>query len=137
MNAATASAARVAVDFVQHINGHSPDRLKTMMTENHSFIDSTGRRFEGRETMGGGWAHYFSMFPDYEIVVESSIQDGNVVALFGTAKGTYAVKGEIRPENHWEIPVAIRAVIESGKVNEWRVYADNHIVFEIMSRNSG
>ena len=131
------SAKEVALEFVRRIETHSPEALAELMSENHCFIDSTGRKFEGREQMRGGWGTYFSMFPDYQMTVESSIESGDVAALFGTARGTHAVAGELRAENRWEIPLAIRAVVESGKVQEWRVYADNHIVFEIMSRNRG
>jgi hypothetical protein len=31
----------------------------------------------------------------------------------------------LKPENRWQTPAAIRALIEDGKVAEWRVYADN------------
>lgn len=126
----------IALEFVRRINEHSPDRLADLMTESHTFIDSTGKRFEGREQMRHGWGGYFSMFPDYQMTVESSIESGNVAALFGSARGTYAVHGEMSDENRWEIPFAIRAVTASGKVHEWRVYADNHVVFEILARHS-
>jgi ketosteroid isomerase-like protein len=133
----SSSPTQVALDFIQHINGHSPDALAQSMTENHCFIDSTGRKVEGREQMRGGWGGYFSMFPDYEMTVESSVESGGIAVVFGVARGTFAVAGQLRPENRWEMPFAVRATVASGKVQEWRVYADNHVVFEIMSRNKG
>jgi ketosteroid isomerase-like protein len=128
------SPTQVALNFVQQINAHSPDALAQLMTENHSFIDSTGRKIEGKEQMRGGWASYFSMFPDYRMAVESSIESGEIAALFGVARGTYAVAGKLHEENRWEIPFAVRAIVSAGKVQQWRVYADNHVVFEILSR---
>jgi len=128
------SPAQVAREFIQNINGHSPDALAQSMTEDHCFVDSTGGRSQGKEKMRKGWAGYFSMFPDYEMTVDSSVESGGIAILFGIARGTYAVNGELRPENRWEIPFAIRAVVAEGKVREWRVYADNHVVHEIMAR---
>jgi len=128
------SAKEVAIEFIQAINSHSPDALAGLMTENHCFVDSTGANHQGREQMRGGWGYYFSMFPDYHMVVETSIESGSVAALFGKASGTHSAGG---PDDHWEIPFAIRAVVESGKVQEWRVYADNHVVYQILERNRG
>jgi len=57
------SPAQVAREFIQNINGHSPDALAQSMTEDHCFVDSTGGRSQGKEKMRKGWAGYFSMFP--------------------------------------------------------------------------
>ena len=129
------NATDIALEFVRRINDHSPDLLADLMTEGHTFIDSTGKRFEGRDLMRQGWKSYFSMIPDYKITVESGVENGDLAALFGTAQGTCAVNGVILVENRWEIPFAVRAVIASGKVQEWRVYADNHPVYEILGRH--
>ena len=55
-----------------------------------------------------------------------------MVGLFGTAQGTYSVNGKLVSENHWEIPAAWKAVVQGGRVSEWRVYADNEPVWKIM-----
>jgi hypothetical protein len=41
------------------------------------------------------------------------------------AEGTYAPGGELKAENLWKTPVALRVQVEDGLVVEWRVYADN------------
>jgi len=82
--------------------------------------------------MQQGWRGYFAWFPDYSIKVENVLSDGNVVALFGSAQGTYSVNGKALPENHWEIPAAWKAVIVDEHVAEWRVYADNEPVWKSM-----
>jgi hypothetical protein len=65
------------------------------------------------------------MVPDYSIAVEECYNDGPVVVMLGVAQGTYTTDGELRVENRWETPAALRAVIENDLGAEWRVYADN------------
>jgi len=102
------------------------------MTEHHCFVDGLGQIVRGREKMENGWLGYFAWFPDYSMRVDDALSNGEVVALFGTAQGTYSVKGSLAPENHWEIPAAWKAVVQGGRVSEWRVYADNEPVWKIM-----
>ena len=72
---------------------------------------------------------------DYSIEVESTLCDGPVVVLFGMARGTYAPDGALRAKNRWETPAALRAVIEDGKVAEWRVYADNEPIRRVIAES--
>lgn len=123
--------------FVERINSHNVDDLCEIMAEDHVFIDSLGNRLEGREMMRGAWAMYFNMFPDYNVSATEVIRRGDVVALFGSACGTYSVNEELSEENRWEIPVALKAVIRDNLIAEWRVYADNDPVRQIMSRAMG
>lgn len=95
------------------------------MTADHRFIDSLGNVVEGRDKMRAGWAGYFSMVPDYTISIEEIFSNGPVAVMLGSAQGTYTSDGELHEENRWQTPAAFRAVIEEGKVAEWRVYADN------------
>jgi hypothetical protein len=64
------------------------------------------------------------MFPDYTIRVESILADRGLVAVFGSAAGTYKGKRGCVPENRIEMPAAWRAVVENDKVEVWQVYAD-------------
>ena len=126
------SAADVALAFVDRINRHDVAGLAALMTEDHRFVDGLGQEVRGREQMEKGWLGYFAWFPDYFIKVDDTLSHGNVVALFGTAQGTYAVKGNLLAEAHWEIPAAWKALVRDGRVSEWRVYADNEPVWKIM-----
>ena len=58
---------------------------------------------------------------------EEIFASGNVVAAFGSAGGT--ING-----NKWEIPAAWRAVVRDGLVQEWRIYADNKPVYDILAK---
>jgi len=122
----------VALAFVDCINRHDVAGLVGLMTEDHCFVDGLGQEVRGREEMEKGWRGYFAWFPDYSIRVNDAFRNGKVVALFGTAQGTYAGKRNLRGENHWKIPAAWKAVVRNGRVCEWRVYADNEPVWKIM-----
>jgi uncharacterized protein (TIGR02246 family) len=124
----------VAQAFISAINRQDVDALAALMTEQHRFIDSMGTVFDGRETLRRGWTKYFQMVPDYTVAVDETFCDGPVVAMLGTAQGTYAPHGELRPENHWTTPTAFRAFIQDGKVAEWRVYCDNEPMRQRMAK---
>jgi hypothetical protein len=149
------SAETVARAYVEAINHHHVGGLAELMAHNHRFIDSLGTVVEGRDAMQVGWTEYFSMVPDYSIVVEESycvVDPGSsdpsappplfsgsalddraaLVVMLGVARGTYAPGGDLKAENQWQTPAAFRALIEDGKVAEWRVYADNEPIRRLM-----
>lgn len=114
----------VVESFVSAINRHDVPGLSRLMSENHTFIDPTGKAFAGREQMIGGWEYYFQIFADYEISIERALSAGPIVALFGTATGTYGGKRGPRPENRITMPAAWQARVEAGQVAVWQTYAD-------------
>jgi hypothetical protein len=59
-----------------------------------------------------------------------------VIVLVGFASGTYAPDGELKPENRWKTPVALRAAVENGLVAEWRVFADNEPIRDLMRKSA-
>ncbi|MGB8028820.1 MAG: nuclear transport factor 2 family protein [Terracidiphilus sp.] len=124
----------VARAFVRAINRQDVDALAELMTEEHRFVDSLGNVVEGRDRMRAGWKSYFAMVPDYTIAVEETFCDGPIVVLLGTAQGTYAGGAGAAAENRWQTPAAFRAQVEHGKVAEWRVYADNEPIRQVVAR---
>jgi ketosteroid isomerase-like protein len=123
----------VVLAFVNAINRQDVDALMEMMTPEHRFVDSLGSMVEGREKMRAGWRAYFDMVPDYKIAVEETYRDGSVVVMLGEARGTFAPDGKMRAENLWRTPAAFRALVEKGKVAEWRVFADNEPIRRCMA----
>ena len=123
------------LSFIDRINQRDADKLAELMTDDHVFIDSLGEIVRGREKMRAGWRGYYAFCPDYWISHEKILSDGNVVAVFGAAGGTIATNGELPPENQWRIPAAWLAIVENGLVKEWRVYADNKPVYDIMAKS--
>jgi len=122
------------LEFLNRINQRDPDKLAELMTEDHVFIDSLGQSVKGREKMRAGWRGYYAFCPDYWVSHETIFATGDTVAVFGAAGGTIAADGKLLDENRWQISAAWRAVVENGLVKEWRVYADNKPVYDLMAR---
>ncbi|MGA8104003.1 MAG: nuclear transport factor 2 family protein [Candidatus Acidiferrales bacterium] len=125
----------IVLQFLERINQRDVDKLAELMTEDHVFIDSLGHSVRGREKMRTGWQGYYAFCPDYWVSHEQILQNANTVAVFGSAGGTIAANGKLRPENKWRIEAAWLAVVENQLVKEWRVYADNKPVYDIMARS--
>lgn len=128
---------QIALSFVEQINRREVEGLVALMTEDHVFVDALGARVQGREAMRKAWSGYFGWFPDYTITCTDVLEKGEVVALFGAARGTYSVGGKLLPENRWEVPAAWKAVVRGDRVAEWRVYADNEPARRIMAAHQG
>ena len=115
------------LSFVLAVNRHDIEALRVLMTDDHVFVDSMGHREVGADTMKSGWIGYFAMCPDYWIQTDHVMAEGGAVLAVGEAGGT--IDGV-----SWRTPAAWQAVIRGGKVVEWRVFADNKPVYEILAR---
>jgi ketosteroid isomerase-like protein len=124
----------VALAFFDAINRHDIDRLAGLMTDDHIFIDSLGKSVRGREAMRAGWRGYFAMCPDYWVSHDDIFHSGNIVAAFGSTGGTIRANQELSPENKWQTPAAWSVVVHAGLIQEFRVYADNKPVYDILAR---
>jgi len=129
------SPVETVLQFLDRINARDADKLAELMTEDHVFTDSLGQQVRGREKMRSGWLGYYRMCPDYWVSHEDVFQDGNRVAVFGAAGGTIAANGKLPPANQWRTPAAWLAVVENGLMKEWRVYADNKPVYDILAKS--
>jgi len=135
MESAGHTAETVSQAFLRAINRQDVDRLVELMSPAHRFIDTLGSVVEGRDKMRQGWAAYFRMVPDYTVAVEEYYPADPVVIMLGIASGTYTSDGNLHPQNRWQTPVAIRALVEDGLVAEWRVYADNEPMRTLMAQS--
>jgi ketosteroid isomerase-like protein len=113
--------------FVAAINEHDVDALTSLMTQDHLFVDAMGNRLEGTQSMQAGWRNYFAMCPDYWIQIRHRLSERDTVLATGEAGGT--IDGF-----QWRTPAAWEAVIRGQFVSEWRVFADNKPVYEILAR---
>jgi ketosteroid isomerase-like protein len=113
--------------FVSAINSHDVRALAALMTTDHVFVDSLGNRVEGASSMEAGWRGYFAMCPDYWIQADDVMAENAVVLAAGEAGGT--IDGVA-----WRTPAAWKGVVQDGRVAEWRVFADNKPVYEILAR---
>jgi hypothetical protein len=76
--------------------------------------------------MQAGWRGYFAMCPGYWIRIDRVLAENNLVLAVGEAGGT--IDGVA-----WQIPAAWQAIVGEGQVKEWRVFADNKPVYDILS----
>jgi ketosteroid isomerase-like protein len=129
------SAVDTVLEFLDRINQRDADKLAEYMTEDHMFIDSLGQSVSGREKARSGWRRYFAFCPDYWISHEEIFPSGKLVAVFGAAGGTIAADGKLLPENKWRASAAWLAIVQEGRVKQWRVYADNKPVYDILARS--
>jgi ketosteroid isomerase-like protein len=113
--------------FVTAINRHDTEAIAALMTSDHVFVDSVGNRVESAKSMEIGWRGYFALCPDYWIRTDVVIEDSGTVLAVGEAGGT--IDGMT-----WRTPAAWKAVIRDGGVLEWRVFADNKPVYEILAK---
>ena len=130
-----AAAASVVQQFIEAINAHDAAVLMALMTDDHRLVDAEGVVILGRAAAGEAWRSAFAWMPDYTILIEHIVHGGDVVGVFGTARGTYVVGGKLLPENRWRLAVAWKAVVRQGKVAEWHVYCDPRLVYTILERN--
>lgn len=123
----------VVQSFINAINAHTVPALCNLMTDDHIFVDSLGTTVQGREEMRKAWIGYFYIIPDFTITAIDIFHRENDVALFGHARGTYSIKGNMLEGNRWEMPAAWRAIVRNGRVAEWHVYADNEPLRQIIA----
>ena len=125
------------LDFIDTINAHDIARLFDLMTDDHIFIDTLGQRMSGVEKIQGSWQKFMEVFPDYTVSVTDIFQRGNVIGIFGTASGTYSLKGRHVSDAHWEIPAAWKAVVKNERIAVWQIIADFEPVRQIKARLNG
>lgn len=77
--------------------------------------------------MRAAWRGYLTMCPDYWIRVDQSLAQHEIVLAVGEAGGTI-------DDTPWRTPAAWKAVVRDGFVLEWRVFADNKQVYEILAK---
>lgn len=129
-----ASPIEVVLKFEQLINSRSPDAICGLLTGDSAFIDSLGSRTTGVENLRKAWAGYFKMVPDYAISHGEIFANGERVAMFGSAQGTFSKNGQMKKEDFWKTPAAWRAVVRDGRIALWQVFADNEPIRSIMRR---
>lgn len=117
--------------FVTRINAHDPKGIIALCTADHVFTDSLGSKLCGLDQLEEGWRTYFSLFPDYQIEIESVVWRDTLVLACGFASATHAPS-----QTSWRISAAWRAVVANGRISEWQVYADNKPVYELLSHQA-
>lgn len=126
----------VVLEFEKLINARNPEIICALMTQDGEFVDSLGNRVQCASRLRAAWEGYFKMVPDYCISHSEIFAEGNTVAVFGSAQGTFSKDGQLAKENFWKTHAAWRAVVKDGKIAIWQVYADNEPIRAIMRKSS-
>jgi ketosteroid isomerase-like protein len=127
---------QIVLKFEEQINARNAEAVCALMAAEAEFIDALGNRVQGADKLLTAWKGYFKMVPDYSISHSEIFADGNTVAIFGSAQGTFSKDGTLNKENFWKTPAAWRAVVKDGKIAVWQVYADNEPIRAIMRKYS-
>lgn len=130
----SAIAIAAVLKFEHLINSRNVDALIALLTKDSVFIDSLGNRVQGAAKLQGAWTGYFRIVPDYCISHSEVFSNGDTVAVFGTAQGTFTKGGEPKKEDFWTTPAAWRAVVKDGKIAVWQVFADNEPLRAVMRK---
>jgi ketosteroid isomerase-like protein len=123
--------------FAALINRHDVTGLVRLMTSDHRLLDAGGTVVTGTHRLEAAWRAYLRMIPDYAIVIDRTLADGETVVLLGSAGGTYVPDAPGGAGGAWRVPAAWRAVVRAGLVAEWQVYADNEPLRALMQSGSG
>jgi ketosteroid isomerase-like protein len=126
----------VVLNFEQAINSRNPTAIVGLLAADSVFVDSMGARVQGLEKLRAAWEGYFKMVPDYTVSHDEIFSRGDTVAVFGSARGTFSMDGQVRKENFWQTTAAWRALVKDGKISLWQVFTDNEPIREIMRRKS-
>jgi uncharacterized protein (TIGR02246 family) len=113
---------------IEAINRRDAAAVAATLAPDIVFVDSHGKRFEGRESLMMGWRNYFATFPDYRIEIDKEQPAVGGALVLGHASASY----HGRDDRAWRIPIAIRAETKDDHVSLWHVFADTHLPYESM-----
>jgi ketosteroid isomerase-like protein len=104
------------VRFNEAVNGRDLQTLGKLMTDDHTFIDSSGEVFAGKEKVLRAWDGFFAAFPDYRNEWAEVLTIGGTVVAIG--------RSVCSTEPTLDGPAIWTARTQGGRVSEWRVYDD-------------
>ena len=105
----------IARQFNDAINSRQIERLRSLMSDDHAFIDTENNTLRGKSESVEAWRGFFEAYPDYRNVFERVICDEGTVVIVGYSTcSNQALAG----------PALWTAEIRDGLVAEWRVYED-------------
>jgi ketosteroid isomerase-like protein len=105
----------LTVSFNDHINNRDLDALATLMTDDHTFIDTAGQAIRGKSKCVDTWRGFFASFPDYRNIFDRlEVTDDRVIVVGRSMCSDVRLDG----------PALWTAKARDSKLAEWRVYED-------------
>lgn len=105
----------IVLAFNEMINSRNLEGLASMMTDDHTFIDSSDEVQAGKKYMVAGWKDFFESYPDYRNHFSFIDTREDQVYILGYSTCSY---------EPLDGPAIWTARVEGGQVAEWRVYLD-------------
>jgi ketosteroid isomerase-like protein len=104
----------VVTSFNEAINDRDLDRLASMMTDAHRFVDSAGATIVGKLACIDAWRGFFAAFPDYRNLFEEYRCEGDgMVFVRGHSECSDALL---------QGPAEWRVIVRNGLVDQWQVF---------------
>jgi ketosteroid isomerase-like protein len=110
------AAYRTALAFNDAISRRDLVALRSLITDDHAFIDSDGNVWSGMDEVLNAWRGFFEAFPDYRNVWADLTLNGDVLIAIGHSI--------CATEAALDGPAIWAATIRGTKVSVWRVYED-------------
>lgn len=89
--------------------------LTSLMTVDHTFIESANGSVIGKQNCKKAWARFFASFPDYHNIFERISITGDEAVIVGRSVCT---------DNRLAGPALWTAKLTGDLISEWRVYED-------------
>ncbi|MFN0032652.1 MAG: nuclear transport factor 2 family protein [Flavobacteriales bacterium] len=116
--------------MVEAINNHHAEGISALLHTDHIYTDMNGRKVVGRAASMESWALYFSIFTDYKLEIDDVFESGNKLMAMGKATASAGLLPSA--SNSFNIPVALKCVIDGAKISVWTMMADTKIPQAIM-----
>lgn len=113
----------IVLAFNERINNQDLEGLAAMMTEDHTFIDSSNEVHKGKEQMVAGWKDFFESYPDYRNHFTYLETKGDRVYILGHSTCSYK---PLHGSAIWT------ALVVRDRIAEWRVYMDTEYNREVL-----
>ena len=118
---------KTVYEFAHAINEHSTDKMYSLMTNDHKFIDAHGNEVVGKDKIKIDWKDYFRRFPFYKIEITKIFANGDFLGAFGFESGI--LKGQQTDNNASSWPASWKVIVDKNKIKLWQVYEDTRIQF--------
>lgn len=116
---------QILLEFVDMINTNDSTALKTLMSDDHIFIDLSGDEVRGKDLMQNAWEGYMTAFPEYHIYIEKLYEMDDKFVFIGTTTGSHL--GLNDEEEFFNQSALWIAKIHRGLVSLWQILPHNEI----------
>lgn len=124
----TANAEQLVTEYVRAWNERDFSRMSKLVAESFTFTSPTADTIEGRENVEAYAKAVVDGFSDFEIEVQEMLAGEDLVMAESILSGTHDGEFDGIPPTHetFEMRDMATFVVEDGKLQEERLYFDQH-----------